>query len=77
MGWDCSRNRLGKAFDLCPDYFQVCQNLNDTNNPGFSERDDVACAASPSQSNLSSWQKKQMHAEPQNGESMISTKIQA
>lgn len=57
MGWDCSRNRLGKAFDLCPDYFQVCQNLNDTNNPGFSERDDVACAASPFQSNLSSWQK--------------------
>lgn len=80
MGWDCSWNRLGKAFDFCPDYFQVCQNLNDTNNPGFSERDDVACAVSPFQSNLSSWHNSaghHMHTEPQNGESMIWTKIQA
>lgn len=57
----CSWNRLGKMFDCCPDYFQVCQYLNDTNNPGFWERDDVVCAVSPFQSNLSSWQNSAGH----------------
>lgn len=43
MTWKCPWYRLGKAFDFCPNPFQVYQYLNETNNPVFSERDEVVC----------------------------------
>lgn len=54
-----------KAFDFCPDYAQICQYLNDTNNPDFPERDDVTCDVSPFQCNLFKLAKPaKMHTEP-------------
>jgi len=51
----CVWNRPGKVCDFCSDYFQVCQCLNDTNNPGFWEKG-MMLYVSPFRTNLSSWQ---------------------